>query len=114
VVIECTGVMPLIRMAAEIAAPGGIVCMTGVGPPAAPTLTEPTSLASDAVLKNLVLFGSVNANRRHYYRGAQALAQADRSWLEQLVTRTVGPDEFGSALERQPDDIKAVIQFASP
>jgi glucose 1-dehydrogenase len=111
VVIECTGVMPLIRMAAEIAAPGGIICMTGVGPPAAPVLHEPTTLASDAVLKNLVLFGSVNANRRHYYRAAQALAQADRSWLEQLVTRTVGPEDFVSALERQPDDIKVVIDF---
>jgi len=114
VVIECTGVMALIRAAAETAAPGGIICMTGVGPPAAPVLREPTSLASDAVLKNLVLFGSVNANRRHYYRAAQALAQADRSWLEQLVTRTVGPDEFASALERQPDDIKVVIEFANP
>jgi glucose 1-dehydrogenase len=114
IVIECTGVMPLTRAAAEIAAPGGIICLTGVGPPAVPDASAPTSLASDAVLKNLVLFGSVNANRRHYYRGAQALAQADSSWLEQLITRTVGPDEFASALERQPDDIKVVIEFADP
>ncbi len=114
IVVECTGVMPLIRAAAEIAAPGGIICLTGVGPPAVPDASAPTSLASDAVLKNLVLFGSVNANRRHYYRGAQALAQADRAWLQQLITRTVGPDEFASAIERRPDDIKVVIEFAGP
>jgi hypothetical protein len=29
-------------------------------------------LAAEAVLKNLVVFGSVNANRRHYYRAAKA------------------------------------------
>ena len=78
-----------------------------------PDASSPTSAASDAVLKNLVLFGSVNANRRHYYRAAQVLARADRSWLEQLVTRRVRLEEFERALERQPDDIKVVIEFAA-
>jgi threonine dehydrogenase-like Zn-dependent dehydrogenase len=72
------------------------------------------TLASDAVLKNLVLFGSVNANRRHYYRAARVLGRADRSWLEQLVTRRVGPEQYEQALEREPDDIKVVIEFAQP
>jgi threonine dehydrogenase-like Zn-dependent dehydrogenase len=113
IVIECTGVASLVREAAEAAAPGGIVCLTGVGPPDTPGATE-TSLASDAVLKNLVLFGSVNANRSHYYRAAKVLARADRSWLERLITRRVGVDAFDQALERSPDDIKAVIEFARP
>jgi threonine dehydrogenase-like Zn-dependent dehydrogenase len=113
VVVECTGVAPLIRDAAESAAPGGIVCLTGVGPPITPE-GRLTSLASDGVLKNLVLFGSVNANRRQYYRAAQVLARADRSWLERLVTRRVGADGFDPALERDPGDIKVVIEFAQP
>ena len=112
IVLECTGVVQLIREAADAAAPGGIVCMTGVGPPAAADAGVSTTLASDAVLKNLVLFGSVNANRRHYYRAAQVIARADRSWLEQLVTRRVGPEAYDRALEREPDDIKVVIEFA--
>ena len=62
------------------------------------------------MLKNLVLFGSVNANRRHYYAPRRCWP-ADRSWLEQLVTRRVGPDAFEQALEREPDDIKVVIEF---
>ena len=41
------------------------------------------------VLKNIAVFGSVNANRRHYYRAAKVLAKADRSWLGQLITRRV-------------------------
>jgi glucose 1-dehydrogenase len=111
IVVECTGVAPLIRDAAEAVAPGGIVCLTGVGRPVAPE-GRLSSLASDSVLKNLVVFGSVNANRRHYYRAAQVLAKADLSWLEKLVTRRVSPDAFDRALERAPDDIKVMIEFA--
>jgi threonine dehydrogenase-like Zn-dependent dehydrogenase len=114
IVVECTGVASLIQQAAHAIAPGGIMCLTGVGAPS-PTGTGPGStLATDAVLKNLVLFGSVNANRRHYYRAAKALASADRSWLEQLVTRRVRPDDVEGALARTPDDIKVVMEFARP
>jgi threonine dehydrogenase-like Zn-dependent dehydrogenase len=110
VIVECTGVASLVRDAADAAASGGIVCLTGVGPPAALDGGVST-LASDAVLKNLVIFGSVNANRRHYYRAAQILARADRAWLEQLVTRRVPLDAYAQALAREPDDIKVVIEL---
>ncbi len=112
VVVECTGVTPLIRDSAEAAAPGAIICLTGVGGVAAPDASTATRLATDAVLKNLVVFGSVNANRRHYYIGAQVLAKADHAWLERLVTRRVGPQAFEKALEREPDDVKVVVEFA--
>ncbi len=113
VVVECTGVAPLTRAAAEAAAPGAVICLTGVGGPIVPDASSPTTLLTDAVLKNLVVFGSVNANRRHYYRAAQVLAKADPGWLEQLVTRRVAPEAFGQALDRAPDDIKVVIEFAA-
>jgi glucose 1-dehydrogenase len=113
IVVECTGVASLIRAAGEAVAPGGIICLTGVGPPTVPNANEPTTFLTDAVLKNLVVFGSVNANRRHYYRAAKVLARADRSWLEQLVTRRVEPEAFGEALARGQDDIKVVMEFAA-
>jgi hypothetical protein len=56
----------------------------------------------------------VNANRRYYYRAAKVLAAADRSWLEQLVTRRVRPDQVQQALQPAPYDIKVVIEFAQP
>ena len=40
------------------------------------------------------------------------LARADRKWLAGLITRTERPENFAKALERKPDDIKVVIQFA--
>ena len=90
------------------------VCLTGsalAGPPATMSTAD---LTTDLVLKNIVVFGSVNANRRHYYRAAKVLAAADRSWLEQLVTRRVRPDQVQQALTREPADIKVVMDFARP
>ena len=113
IVVECTGVASLVQDALEALSPGGILCLTGVGAPAATTDRRPSTLATDAVLKNLVAFGTVNANRRHYQRAAKVLARADRSWLEQLMTRHVGPEQVDEALARDPDDIKVVMQFPS-
>ncbi|MGI8447261.1 MAG: theronine dehydrogenase, partial [Streptosporangiaceae bacterium] len=92
--------------------PGGIICLNGVGPTAAPGVVSAAGLATEIVLKNVAMFGSVNANRRHYYRAARVLAAADQSWLEKLVTRRVRPDEAPLAVQRAPDDIKVVMEFA--
>ena len=64
------------------------------------------------VLQNNVVVGSVNANKRHWYKAGEALARADREWLARLVTRRAQPEDFARALERQPDDIKVVVQFS--
>jgi threonine dehydrogenase-like Zn-dependent dehydrogenase len=114
VVVECTGVVHLIRRALDIVSPGGIVCLTGVGSAAVPDTESATALATDMVLKNLTAFGSVNANRRHYYRAAKVLAAADPAWLEQLITRRVRPEDATQALQRTPEDIKVVIDFEPP
>jgi glucose 1-dehydrogenase len=110
IVVECTGVLDLIRQSGHAVAPGGIVCLTGLGGIPSPT-TVAADLPNQAVLKNLVVFGSVNANKRHYYRAARVLAAADRSWLERLVTRRVTPADVMLALEREPNDIKVVVEF---
>ena len=69
-------------------------------------------MAAAAVLRNNVIFGSVNANKRHWYKAGQGLARADRKWLSKLITRIEKPENFINALQRKPDDIKVVIQFS--
>ena len=63
------------------------------------------------VLENDVVFGSVNANRRHYETGAEALAKADPDWLSRLLARRVPLERWAEALERRPDDVKTVIEL---
>jgi len=112
VIIECTGVGQVIRDAVRGLGAGGIICLTGVsaggstvGPPVA-------DVAAAVVLKNNVVVGSVNANKRHWFKAGEVLARADRNWLSRLITRRERPEDFQKALHRSPDDIKVVIQFS--
>ena len=112
-IVECTGVGQLIADSIQAVAPGGVVCLTGVGS-GGRTVGLPTAdVASSLVLRNNVVVGSVNANKRHWYKAGEVLARADRAWLARLVTRREPPEQFMRALQRQPDDIKVVIQFAA-
>jgi threonine dehydrogenase-like Zn-dependent dehydrogenase len=111
VIIECTGVGQVIVDAIQSVAPGGVVCLTGVGTGGRTQGLPAADVASAIVLRNNVIVGSVNANKRHWYRAGEALARADRAWLARLISRREPPERFAQALARQPDDIKVVIQF---
>jgi threonine dehydrogenase-like Zn-dependent dehydrogenase len=111
VIVECTGVGSVIADCIQKADSGGIICLTGVGKGGTAGKVV-ADMAAAAVLKNNVIFGSVNANKRHWYRAGQNLKQADPNWLRRLITRCEKPENFQKALERQPDDIKVVIQFS--
>src|SRR5215469_2951631 len=111
VVIECTGVGSVISHSIDCVGSSGIVCLTGVGSGGG-AAHHTADIAAEAVLRNKVVMGTVNANKRHWYKGGQALARADRDWLARLISRCETPENFTHALERKPDDIKVVIQFA--
>jgi threonine dehydrogenase-like Zn-dependent dehydrogenase len=112
VIIECTGVGQVISDSLMAIGAGGVVCLTGVGAGGKAIGPAVADVGAAVVLKNNVVVGSVNANRRHWYRAGQVLARADRAWLARLITRREPPEAFARALERQPDDIKVIIQFA--
>jgi len=63
------------------------------------------------VLNNDVMFGWVNAGRRHYEAAAESLAAADPGWLDRLISRRVPLSSWKDALERRPGDIKVIIDF---
>jgi len=109
VIIECTGVGPLIFDAITHLAPNGIVCLAGVSSGGHNLSIDAGSINREMVLANEVVFGSVNANRRHYDAGAGSLAAADPAWLDRLITRRVPLDHWQDALTRRPDDVKPVI-----
>ena len=69
-------------------------------------------MAAAAVLKNNVIVGSVNANKRHWYKANDRLARLDRNSLSRLMTRYEKPENCKQALEKKPDDIKVVIRFS--
>jgi threonine dehydrogenase-like Zn-dependent dehydrogenase len=111
VVVECTGVGQLVFDAMDKVAPDGIVCLSGVSPAGRTLTIDAGALNRELVLQNDVVFGTVNANRRHYEAAAAALVGADQAWLERLISRRVGLGDWAEGLERRPDDVKTVIDF---
>jgi threonine dehydrogenase-like Zn-dependent dehydrogenase len=112
VIVECTGVGQVISDSIQAVGAGGIICLTGVGTGGHTASLAAADVAAELVLRNNVVVGSVNANKRHWYKAGEALARADRSWLARLVTRRERPEDFGRALQRTAEDIKVVVQFA--
>jgi threonine dehydrogenase-like Zn-dependent dehydrogenase len=113
IVMECTGVPSLIADLLGRTAAAGIVCLAGISNPGSLLDIDMGALNRTLVLDNDVVFGSVNANRRHYELAAQALKRADKAWLSGLITRRVPLDRWNEALEPRPGDIKVVIDFAA-
>lgn len=112
VIVECTGVPALVLEAMRCNAGGGIVCLAGLSSPRTMDV-DVGALNQRLVLQNDVVFGTVNANRRHYRDAAEALLRADRAWLERLITRRVPLGRWADALEAREHDVKVVIDFAA-
>jgi threonine dehydrogenase-like Zn-dependent dehydrogenase len=112
VIIECTGVSALFFDSLEALGPGAVLCLTGVSSGGRTVGVDGGLLNRTMVLENEAVVGSVNANRRHYEAGAAALAQADPDWLARLITRRVPLEHWADALQRQPDDVKVVVEVA--
>ncbi|HUI11896.1 MAG TPA: hypothetical protein VL048_00340, partial [Xanthobacteraceae bacterium] len=64
------------------------------------------------VLGNDTVFGSVNANRKHYQDAVIALERADKNWLGKLITRRVPVEQWMGALQQLSDDVKVVVDFS--
>ena len=111
IIVECTGVGSVIADSIQKVGSGGIICLTGVGTGGVAERAV-ADVAKAVVLKNNVIVGSVNANKRHWYKAGQNLAASDPAWLSRLITRRERPEDFQQALERQPDDVKVIIQFS--
>ncbi len=111
VVIEATGAGQLVVDCATLLGPAGIMCLTGVSHSPATIDVPIDALNRQLVVRNAALVGSVNAAKRHYADAVDVLMRADRSWLERLMTRTVPLSDWPSALVKQPDDVKVVVDL---
>ncbi len=111
VVMECTGNGPLTISLADVVSPDAVICLLGF---ASDEQTTPAALdrfVKQTVLKNTVVFGSVNADRGNYQQAADALAKADQNWLHRMITRRVSMEGFADALTKGAEDVKVVVDL---
>jgi glucose 1-dehydrogenase len=113
IIVEATGAAELVLDVIQGTARNGIVCLTGVSPAGRTGELDVGALNRSLVLENHVVFGTVNANRRHYEAAVEALGSADRDWLRSVISRRVPLEHWDQALERRPDDVKVVIDLGA-
>ncbi len=116
VVVEATGFSPLAFDAVETAGPNGIVCLTGVPGGSRRTEVPSDSLYLEMVLKNKVLFGTVNAGRRHFEAGVRHLGEIEARWpgvLSRMITQRLSMEELAQAFQKSSQMIKTVVEVAS-
>jgi threonine dehydrogenase-like Zn-dependent dehydrogenase len=114
VIIECAGSASVLRDCLLHLGSGGILCVVGSSAHSQDTLLDVGELSRGMVLGNRVVFGVVNAHRRHYEQAAEAIRQTGRSWVSRLITRREPLANWRAALQREPGDVKVVIDFANP
>lgn len=113
IVIECTGAGQVVLDAMRSTSPGGIVCLAGISSGTREIRFDVGAFNRGMVLENDVVFGSVNANLQHYQQATEALALADRQWLDRIITRRVPLARWREVLDHDPErDIKSVITFS--
>ncbi|MFO0579694.1 MAG: glucose 1-dehydrogenase [Polyangia bacterium] len=115
VILECTGVPALVLDVMKWVGAGGVVALAGLSSGSHCIPVNLGALNRDLVLENNAVFGSVNANRRHYEQAAAALLRAELEqpgWCHKLLTRRVPLSRWQAVLEKAEDDVKVVLQGA--
>ena len=114
IIMEATGALGPAVDAAGLLRRNGIMCIMG-------NYREPGSwkevhkILYRMVLRNQLIFGSVNSNREHFERGLSDMRQIRREFggvLETMITRTLEPGEFKRAFKPDREDVKTVIDFS--
>ncbi|AHI01907.1 glucose 1-dehydrogenase [Kutzneria albida] len=111
VVIECTGVGPLVFEAVRRTARNAVVVLLGLSTSDGPAPLHTGAFNDQLVFGNTSVVGSVNAGPHHFVQAAEALRLADPQWLAQLLTRRVPLSRWTDALTRSADDIKVTIDL---
>ena len=114
VVVEATGFSPLAFDAMDMVAPNGVVCLTGVSGGSRKLEVSADHLNLEMVLSNKVVFGTVNANRRHFESGVHHLQEIEARWpglLSRMITHRLPIADFAVALERSPGHVKSIVEL---
>lgn len=115
-IVEAAGIPKLDFQLPQFLATNGVYVLTGVAAEGAPLAVDAGKLMRDLVLKNQIIFGSVNAGIAHFKQAVVDLEDAEKKWpgtIQKLITSKTPYTDFENALQkRKPDEIKAVIEWS--
>lgn len=114
-ILEATGVAPLVFDAIRALGIDGVLALTGISGGSRMLEVDGNLLNMDMVMRNKIVLGSVNAAREHFEQAVRDLAAAERQWpglLARMITHRNPLDQFAQAFARDPDGIKSVIEVS--
>jgi threonine dehydrogenase-like Zn-dependent dehydrogenase len=114
IVIEATGVSRVVFDAMEILGPNGVLCLLSVT--GGDTMNaEPIDLINQRlVLGNQVVFGSVNANPRHFKQGVKDFVTIQKKWpgaMHRLLTNKIPWENHKTWFTERGSGIKSTLEI---
>lgn len=116
-IYEATGSAALSFAALPAVGSSGIFIFTGVPGHKTPVTLEGEAVMRNLVLKNQLIYGTVNAGPPSFDNAIADLAKFDARWpgpLRELITGRYPPEAVNDVLGGKPGAIKSVLQFGTP
>jgi threonine dehydrogenase-like Zn-dependent dehydrogenase len=114
-IYEATGASSLSFQALEVLGVDGVFVFTGVPGRKGPISVDADLLMRNLVLKNQLVFGTVNAGADAFEAAVDDLSRFHARWpaqLRALITGRYAPDAYEDLLIRPAFGIKRVMVFA--
>jgi threonine dehydrogenase-like Zn-dependent dehydrogenase len=114
-VIEATGSARVVFDAMEILGPNGVLCLLSVTGGAGMNEEPIERINQLIVLGNQVVFGSVNANPRHFAMGVKDFVAIEKKWpgvLSTLLTNRIPWEQHKKWFTERGTGIKATLEIA--
>jgi threonine dehydrogenase-like Zn-dependent dehydrogenase len=114
IVLEATGAAAVIAPALSILGRDAVCVLASVTEVGRQWEIDLGAWNRQMVLGNRLVFGIVNAGRRHFEAAVHDLVAAEErqpGWMGRLITRRLPFTEAARALVRAPEDIKTVLDF---
>jgi glucose 1-dehydrogenase len=101
----------------DVVGANGVVCLTGVSGGSRRLSIDASHLNLEMVLENKLVFGTVNANRRHFETAVLHMQAIEARWprlLRRSATRRFRLANFSALDLEQPGDLKVVVDVGEP
>jgi threonine dehydrogenase-like Zn-dependent dehydrogenase len=115
-IFEATGAAPIAFEAMPLLGANGIFCLTGVPGRKGPLPIEAEAIMKSLVLRNQVVFGSVNAGPDSFRAAVEDLTTFAQRWpreISSLVSSRHDLDEVPVLLGQPPVGTKSIVRVAS-
>lgn len=115
IIIEAAGDAKLFFEAICILGANGVLVLTGVAGGGRSIEIDADCIDLEMVMENKVIFGSVNANKRHFDLAVKHFKDFQERWpglLNRMITRRVLMEDFSSAIRKEEVDIKVVMEVS--